>query len=380
MYIGNKNNLLKNIYLLLYFVIFFLNIIYRVSFFKYILYLLGLTSVFYFFFYELIKIETKFKSKSLLFFFLIFPTMILAMFYNHNLSIASYVILISYLGIAFLMLNTIIIPEFSYIPFIINTGYLCIYYLKNNTMYAAFAEQSVNYVSVTILYTLILIYISQYQNRIKTDNYLLLILSIFLCIVAGGRGGLLSVAFLFLLTFLKNLFVKTKKNLIINVIVFTGMVLIFVYYGIIKGNIFALLGSGFSERGMDSNGRSFVWGLYLIQCLTSIKNIFFAINIQNAIPIEIFPHLHSSYLTLYADFGLLGFLCIIILLIKIFFLLFKIDKNLSFLYLAILERAVTDILFSNFAGDVFILYFILLYCISYRIIKIRNFGLIRKSI
>ena len=333
MIIFNLKNLYKNIYLLLYFLIFFINIIYRITILKYLLYFLGFISLAYYFLYVFLCSQTKIKKKQLLIFLFILPTMIFTMFYNHNLSFFSYCILLSYLGIAFLLINTRIILELSYIPFIINVVYLIIYYFSHNHMEGAFAEQSVNYVSVIILYSLVLIYVSQFQNNVNNDNYLLIAIGVFLSLVAGGRGGLLSIVFLFGLTFLNNLLSKKKKDIIVNCLVISCVLFIIIYYGIIKRNIWALFGTGFAERGMDSNGRTLVWGIYLLQCLQSPLNILFGVNIVNTIPIEIFPHLHSSYLTLYADFGLIAFISILILLVKIVFNLYRINRKLCFLFL-----------------------------------------------
>lgn len=368
---GSKKNLLKNGFLLFYFLLFFINIIMRLSIIKYAIYAIGISCSFYYSTY-LIQGKLKFKFSFFVTFIFLLITGLISLFINHNLSLLSYIILFSYLGISILFLRTKFILELSYIPFILNSGYLIFYFLLHKSLVGAFAEQSVNYVSITILYSLIFIYVAQYQNNKANNNYLLILVGIFLSVLAGGRGGCISLALLFGLTYMNSFFHPTKNEIVINIFVLVSIVSLLFYYLIVVGDIFALLGSGFSERGMDSNGRTLIWGLYLFKCLSNPKSFLFGVPIEEAIPIEIFPHLHNSYLMNYANFGLLCFLVLLIIYVKIFFVLKKYDLHISFLYLAILERAVTDIVFSNFDGDIFIIYFILLYLFSRKILVLDN--------
>jgi len=363
-------NIIKNTILIGWFVLFFINFIFQLGILNLFLYGVGLTVLLYYCSTEVIT-SLKVKPGFAIVFCLVAVSSFLAMIYNQNLSLASYVILFGYFGIALLMVKTKINLKAAYIPYIFNLLYLTYFYITHRTFLGAFGTTSVNYVSVLLIYSFIIIYASKIQNEIKKVSLIPILIAIIYCVFAGGRGGVLSMLLLFVLIVFNKLKQTGKSNTIRNIFIVIGSLIGGVGLLVASSSVPNLMGSGFAERGMDSNGRLLVWGIWLATSFQSLQGILFGANVVSNIP-EVFPHLHNSYLMFYADFGLLALISLLFLYGHIFQVFRRVDKNMMSLFLVFLFRSFTDVLWSNFCGDVFVCYFILLTFINDRKIIMSN--------
>ncbi|MBP3366695.1 MAG: O-antigen ligase family protein [Treponema sp.] len=353
------NNLFRNFLLSVYLLLLFANRYFGIAIINLLLYAFGFIC-FLFYFFRAIEGRIRFCFKT---FFLVICLLINIIFvinYNQNLSFFSVFIAASYFGAALLMNNTVIKSKLSYLPFIFNCFYLALFYIRDRSFVNVFADQSVNYVSIMMILSLFPIYISQYQNGLKRSNYGVICISIFFSVLALGRGGILSCILLLFLTIYYRIFnEKLKRNAILMVmVVMVGII----FMGLLAVILPRLLGHlpGFQEKGMDSNGRLLVWGIWLAKNFSSAKGIIFGENVISNIP-DVFPHLHNSYLMFYADYGLIGFLFCIFCLIKLGAFLHKTNTSLFSLFFVFCFRAFTDVVFGNFYGDFFLFYFIIIY-------------------
>ena len=349
-----QKELYKNIFISLYFSLFFASFYFLNSKLRLAIYAMEGVSLFYFCYTSQFFKTIFIKKRKAIVATILLLSFFLSMYNNNNISIVTYCIFFLHFGIVLLLITTKIDEICSYIPFLVNILLLSSYYLRNHSFRDVFPEQSHNYVSVYLLLSIMIIYIAQFQNNLRRNNYLIIILCLLFSILATGRGGILIFLILLFFSVIQNMRHLSKKNYIINL-----LMLFFIACGglllLLKG--LSILGKGFSERGLDSNGRFIIWAVYLSNCLTGIKNIIFGVNVLDNIP-DVFNHLHNSFLTLYADFGLIGFFFFIILFIQIGLMFWKKNRNLFLIFLILMFRSFTDLLFPNFAADIFVMYFI----------------------
>ena len=80
--------------------------------------------------------------------------------------------------------------------------------------------------------------------------------------------------------------------------------------------------SRFSEYGLKSV-RINIWSEYLEKTLDSGKNLFLGVDCSTGKYLGTYKQPHNSYLELHAKFGIIGFIIVMTLLIKTFFLLYR---------------------------------------------------------
>lgn len=352
-----QNNFHKSIYITLFFSLFFISFYFQNSKIRLLVYAVeGVALLYYFFTSQFLKF-LFINKKIMLFLCILLFSFFLSMNHNNNIGIATYCIFFLHFGIVLLLLTTKFDEKLSYLPFIINIVLLSFHFLRYKTFMNVFPEQSHNYVSVYLLLSIMIIYIAQFQNNKKRDNYLIILICLLFSILATGRGGILIFLILLFFSVIQNTQHLSKRNYILHLLM---LFIIAGGAGVILFKGLSVLGKGFSERGLDSNGRFIIWAVYLSNCFTGIKNILLGVNVLDNIP-EVFNHLHNSFLTIYADFGLLGFFFFIVLFIQIGIMFWKKNRNIFLIYLVLMFRSFTDLLFPNFAADIFIMYFISLF-------------------
>ena len=138
------------------------------------------------------------------------------------------------------------------------------------------------------------------------------------------------------------------EKLIISLftLVFVVSIFLFVVPSLDFSNSKLYVVQNFLARGLDGNGRSYIWNDY-INSLNNLKNIIFGPPTKDLYYVEMFKNnLHNSYLTIHSLFGIVGIFTVIILSIRCILYCIKDAKWLTLICLVcILLRAYTDYMF-----------------------------------
>ena len=218
-----------------------------------------------------------------------------------------------------------------------------------------------NYISILLLSTMLLYYISCLDKK-KSVSILPAIIYLFINMYATGRAGIIVAIFLLIgVLFYKYISVRRKNVKIL--IGFLGIISIFalcVYIlNLDNAIILRLINtkfSAFAQRGYDSNGRFEIWSTFVNNNNKSIGDFLFGSDATLAMGDG---NLHNSFLQCYASFGILGFVLVIALTIRAFF--GGIHKKAFFwliLFGGFILRAVTDRVFFQGYCEVYLYYFL----------------------
>lgn len=292
-------------------------------------------------------------NRNNVFFILIyfFSGMFFVSFYNHNTDYVFWLIEIIYFLLAYtLVLENISNHIFDILLYTLHI--ICgVYYvlkLGGNQTSLLFCNVSTNYISVyyIILFVLYLMIGGEKNRDLKISH--LIFASIF-SLLAGGRGGILSIGVIIIIL----LFIKKNKKSSIIITTFLGLVMIMVL--LINCSKISKIFYRFTEMGMNSNGRYKFWMDYLNNCKTSFTNMIWGTNIQKSLSRYYYyiPHLHNSYLTIYGYCGLIPTLYLIYMFIRSLKITWKKGyKVLTAVLLSFFLRSYTDVVFGGFIGDV----------------------------
>lgn len=215
-----------------------------------------------------------------------------------------------------------------------------------------FPESSVNYISVFLMIPMCLYYARAdlYERRYSLTPA---VVSFILSIVAGGRGGFLSLAILVVPLILIKFFRK-KQNRIEKVLL--GLFLLFVIFvagypliqRVIDNSDFALIANFRNKASLKYSYRYFCWDEYINKCLINQKDLVFGSNIDDLHWANVLAgNLHNSYLFIHAYYGLFGIVAFMVLAIRIILFLVK-KKKWVYLFslLSFGVRAFTDHIFA----------------------------------
>ena len=284
---------------------------------------------------------------------------------------------ICYIGLAVVILRNEYSHILSLCLFIFPTITILVRIIYGYDVNAILTENSRNYISVLLLSSLLLYYISCFEKKKKILLSPALIY-FYICICANGRGGILISAFMVIAILLYKCMVIKNNGMKVLMVVFIALVFLGAYIFILcqdemyLSNYYNVKLSGFSEKGMDSNGRSDIWNTFLINNKSSISYFLFASNTNDAMKDG---NLHNSFLQGYASFGVLGFLILVIFILNAFITIIKKkDFFLVILFMALLLRAFTDRVFFQGYCEPYLYYFIFysLYC--------KRKGVLRESV
>ncbi len=186
------------------------------------------------------------------------------------------------------------------------------------------ASQSGNMISVIILFYVFLIYIKRYEEKKKIIFWPCL-LAILFSVWGNGRSGLLSSVLLFVLIFLYGYFFVEKKKistlLKVLVLVAIGLFLLDHYFGA----YIELFESKLDKYG-SSSVRTEIWAEYIDQASASIGPLLFGVPTEygsgNGTLLATYT-LHNSFVSLHAEYGLVGFLyvaCSLLIFVRKFWI------------------------------------------------------------
>lgn len=215
---------------------------------------------------------------------------------------------------------------------------------------------SYNYISVVLLFALLFYYIAS-LNRKKDISLLVAILYFFLCNWAYGRGGIVASAFLCISLIIKKIISEEnhwKKRLYI---LLAFVIVVFAIIMLQRGSLVQTFFLKFTLKGASDAARVNIWTTFLQNNNKSIITFLFGSDVS---VIRSDHNLHNFALQAYASFGLLGFLLLVIVIIRSMILMIKLKKyEHLILFLFLLIRASTDRVFFQGYSEIFLYYFIL---------------------
>ena len=219
-----------------------------------------------------------------------------------------------------------------------------------------------NYVSVFLLYalTIYIIYLEKNNRRI---SLIFIILAWLFSVSAIGRGGILTFSAILALFVVQRFFANEKKGGIWKyikiIILFIVMYVLLIFVAInLEYIINTYFYRFFNGQGLTSTARVNFIENYFKQCSDSLGALFFGGNAELATTIE--DNLHNSYLQMHSEYGIIGFLFLIIGSIYSLFFLFKNRKwQYLIIFIGLLIRGITDWCFPGFPLDFALLFFII---------------------
>lgn len=311
--------------------------------------------------YIILTKKLIYKSKIVIFIISFFLFGIISSMYTGNYRLQDYLILLQYFGIAILLwkykLNYFVMKIFFY--------FYAIFFAINMIMGVSpdvvFIGFSRNNISVILLVQVTLLYISEYENNLKTRLYPVIIVFLF-SLWTTGRSGIFVSLLLLLLLLIYVQYKNRKKSLKVMYLFIVLFILYlvlsaFFYDDLIKPALNRLIGLGFS----DSHRGSIIIE-YFYNIKVSISSLIFGVPIkQNSLFAVYGYNLHNSYLRLHAYHGLFGFILVFFYILKTIYR-FMLKKEFLYLslFLVLLIRASTDILAFHGPFDTIIYYFVFL--------------------
>ncbi len=301
--------------------------------------------------YYLVRLERN----SLIFITILLMTLfsIVTSLLGENYRIQDNILVLTYFGISFLIINT-------KLNFRLSVILMCLIFIFFSTqMFLDIDPNQIfnisrNFISVILLWGVSFHIISCIQND-KKPSVIIVILSLIFSIWATGRGGI--VAFSMLLVFFPFV-IKTTKLYKIVIIVLVITLVIYAF-----NNFYDLLfeyGLGrFDDMELESD-RSSMNGDYINNIFRSFHDFIFGANLME-IPsiIEVEGNPHNSFIRLHVYYGVFGFILLMMLLSFTIFRLLITKKYLYLLLLIVLLiRSYVDSTAFHGPFDPFIYFFI----------------------
>lgn len=230
--------------------------------------------------------------------------------------------------------------------------------VNNNLILLA---NSRNFISVLLLSTMLLYYISCMDKK-KPILITPVLVYFYINIYATGRSGIIVSGVLTIgLLIYKYINIGNKRlKALMGFLIVIVLVTVVIYITNLDNSIISRFintnFSAFMQRGIDSNGRYFIWETFIENNSKSISSFFFGSNVSLAMSDG---NLHNSFLQSYASFGILGFIIIVCCVVRSFVTGLK-KKNYLYLILfaALVLRAFTDRVFFQGYCELYLYYFI----------------------
>lgn len=281
-----------------------------------------------------------------------------------NYGVSDFIYTICYIGICILVLQN----EYSHIISLglygITAITILIRVLQGVNKNLILLANSRNFISILLLSTMLLYYISCHDKK-KPILVTPVLLYFYINVYATGRSGIIVSGFLTLgLLIYKYLSIENKNirrlmGLAIVIVLLTVGFYVAVWDGYLIESFLRRNFSAFFTRGMDSNGRDEIWGTFLKNNGKSVLNFLFGSDSSLAMNDG---NLHNSFLQSYASFGMIGFVVIIVLVVRAFATGIK-EKDYLWLILfsCLVLRAVTDRVFFQGYCEMYLYYFLFYY-------------------
>lgn len=188
-----------------------------------------------------------------------------------------------------------------------------------------------NTVSIFLCEFLTYVLLSRYFRN-KNIPHLLFLLSLFVAVICGGMGGILSVT----AYFLGELIINRKSDKIDWKIVAT-FVMVAVFYFILSGKLNEVI-----EAVTDDNGRWYIWSHYL-SCIDSFKDLFCGADVSSEPFLKTANNMHNTFINYHYCYGLIPFVFFLWRHLKNFAYCIKEKKHLLLIVMLVTTlRASTD--------------------------------------
>ena len=308
----------------------------------------------------------KFKSRSLLFYFIYVFVSIFIQILNLTISHFSvFIILGPILGywIYVNKFNTSILKEFFYIL----CFYILYYYVVNQTFSSIFTGMSSNYVSVIVLPYIILISAIEYKQK-ESLSLLPFLIAFLIIILSLSRSGILCMLLLLLVSQYKHFLSYSLEKKILILFIFIASCFFYIMYNnddflsYIYNMDFV---SKFEEKGMSLDGRQYLMEEYLRNI--NLKTLFTGYNYEkNNLFLRYGFNAHNSYINFHSKIGIFS-LVVLLFTMLVMIKIFRRKILIFFLFITFLMRAYTDTFL--FVGIYDFLFFFLL---NFGIVEIRD--------
>lgn len=279
---------------------------------------------------------------------------------NYSFSNLLYTIL--YIGLSVVLLGNEYNHKIALALYIFAAFTILLKLFQNVNINHILLANSRNFISVLLLLPLLLYYISCHDKG-KPFYVFPAISYFYISIYAIGRGGIISSGFLvvalciYKAAKIENKSLRRLMGMVIIAILATTAFYLSNLDTIIIDRFLNTNFSRFALKGVTDVSREGVWQTFWINNKSSLQEFLLGSDVSMA---RDDGNLHNSFLQAYASFGLLGFLTIVILLIRS---LRQGIKNKDTLFIILLVglslRAFTDRVFFQGYCEIFLYYFIL---------------------
>lgn len=248
---------------------------------------------------------------------------LLSLIYNGNLDFQELAWPIFFAGIAVLLLAFNIDERFAIVPVYFFTLVMAYMFLRYGAIYNLNLSESRNYSSAYLLsfYSIYLI-VREKNNKDKIEIIPLVVVTA-CAFLSAGRGGMVSFlvlgVLLVLYRILKNKNLRKLRYVSIKQILFVLVILIIIILLIKTGilaRIFIMVENMLSlyiQKGFSSSSRNDIWREYIQKIVSTPVSVLFAPSIGGTTLLDTFHwNLHNSYLMLYARYGTI--VCLIVLM------------------------------------------------------------------
>lgn len=230
-----------------------------------------------------------------------------------------------------------------------------LYYFVTNefSLNGIYSNRSINYVSVVFLLMLLYYHIASIGNE-KKVSVIPGIIATFFSYVAQGRGGIIAIS-LYLVLYYCVYYLKGKQiKVIIRNMIIIGISIIYIMY-LYNHGYFETVFIRFSNISKTSNSiRAIIINEYLSNSTNSFKNLVFGVPYKTVSYLEMYDrNTHNSYINGHELFGLPYLLVNFYIIANLLYSSLKNKKwDIFIIFIVIFVRAMTDLVFSYFYGDI----------------------------
>lgn len=281
-----------------------------------------------------------------------------------NYSILNMVYTVLYIGLGILVLLNTYSHTMALIIFLFTAGGILLKVIQGADVNHILLANSRNYISILLLLPLLLYYLSCFEKK-KNVRIAPVLLYCFICILARGRGGIVTAFFFFIAILIYKWAGIKNKSVKFLVGCLTSVFVLFFAVVLLDNNAGFLdrLAKGhfrmFYTKGFTDNARVTIWGSFLQNNVNSVREFVFG---SDALRAMTDGNLHNFLLQSYASFGLAGFTLLTILMGRA---LVKGVKEKDYLWLilfvVLILRAFTDRVFFQGYCEFYLYYFIFRY-------------------
>lgn len=209
-------------------------------------------------------------------------------------------------------------------PFLISTYINAILiflkYISKGSMSSIYANASGNYVSIMLLFSLTIYYV-KCETQKKDFTVIPAVIVFILCIIAVGRGGILSSGILLITVLIikASTIGKGKTSIFLKLLIMLIVIFCIAIYipSFMQSDSYERFFGRFDSLGLSDHGRFYIWEQYLNKVNESKSYLLLGAPL-NEIPIVVYHegNLHNSYLNIHAFNGIILFISVAILFIK----------------------------------------------------------------